>query len=102
KIHKKIFAMTQSSMSSACAHCKTSPEHARAASDHAEFQTVLGSGASRRLEKSAGLFVDLAHRNQTNVSCDAQIRRSMASAASSSRHLRSPLAMGEQRTAGSW
>jgi hypothetical protein len=52
--------------------------------------------------KSAGLFVDLAHRNQTNVSCDAQIRRTMSSAASSSRHLRSPLAMGEQRTAGSW
>ena len=45
---------------------------------------------------------DLAHRNQTNVSCDAQIRRTMSSAVSSSRHLRSPLAMGEQRTAGSW
>ena len=23
-----------------------------------------------QLEKSAGLFVDLAHRNQTNVSCE--------------------------------
>ena len=44
----------------------------------------------------------LAHRNQTNVSCDAQISRTMSSAASTSRHLRSPLAMGEQRKAGSW
>src|SRR6266513_1241879 len=55
-----------------------------------------------QLEKSEGLFVDLAHRNWTNISCDAQIRRTMSIAASSSRHLRSPLAMGEQRTAGSW
>jgi hypothetical protein len=39
----------------------------------------------------ADLFVDLAHRNQTNASCDAQIRRT-TSTACSSRQLRSTLA----------
>jgi len=66
------------------------------------YGVLLVAAPVAQLEKSAGLFVDLAHRNQTNVSCDAQIRRSWFSAASSSRHLRSPLAMEEQRTAGSW
>jgi hypothetical protein len=40
--------------------------------------TVLGSAPAmrRRLpnREVAGLFVDLAHRNQTNASCDAQNR----------------------------
>jgi len=43
---------------------------------------------------------DLAHRNQTNASCDAQIRRTMSSAASSSRRLRSPLAHGRTKDGG--
>ena len=42
-------------------------------------------------KKSEGRPADLAHRNQTDASYDAQINCSMASAASSSRHFRSPL-----------
>ena len=67
-----------------------------------DARPLLVAAPLAQLEKSAGLFVGLAHRNQTNASCDAQIRRTLSSAAASSRHLRSPLAMGEQRTAGSW
>lgn len=40
-----------------------------------EYDGVLLVAAPlAQLEKSAGLFVDLAHRNQTNASCDAQNR----------------------------
>jgi hypothetical protein len=63
-----------------------------------EYQGVLLVAAPIvKLEKSAALFADLAHRNWTNASCDAQIRRTISTAFCPSPQSRWFLAKAEQK-----